>query len=196
MGFGRRALAWAGIAVLFLVASGLALYYVNAWWLSGVMTVSIVAWLAGVLAAIYSRPERRSVVIGAVLASFLYVLFALGPWFRVNVGPWLLTSQALAHVETKWLGRSTAEQQLVTLYNTVAPSGLAFDLTGTALVSGLVTQPAGSISMTVPLAQQSSFIVLGHWLCGWLAAATGALAASWMARRRAASIKPARAEDK
>jgi hypothetical protein len=192
----RRVLVWAGIAVSFVVASGLALYYVNAWWLSGVMTVSIVAWLAGVLAAIYSRPERRGVVIGAVLASFLYVLFALGPWFRVNVGPWLLTSQALAHVETKWLGRTTAEQQLVTLYNTMAPNSLAFDISGTALVSGLVAQPTGSISMTVPIAQQSSFIVLGHWLCGWLAAATGALAANWMAWRRAARSRPVSAEDK
>ncbi|MCI0357762.1 MAG: hypothetical protein L0211_04650 [Planctomycetaceae bacterium] len=190
----RRVLVWVGIGVLFLITGGLALYYANAWWLSTVMSVSIAAWLAGVLAAIYSRPERRGVVIGAVLASFLYVLFALGPWFRVNVGPWLLTSQALAHVETKWLGRATADQQLLALANVVSPNTLTLDSSGTVLVN--VT---GSITGTVnvpTVAHHSSFVVIGHWLCGWLSAALGALAASWMTRRQAARTRPADAEDK
>jgi hypothetical protein len=33
-------------------------------------------------------------------------------------------------------------------------------------------------------APQSRFVEIGHWLCGWLAAAVGGLAAGWIARRR------------
>jgi len=186
MGGSRRKLLWGAIGMGFLVVAGLALYYANDWWLSGVMTVSIVAWLTGVLAAIYGRPERRAVVIGAVLAGFLYVLFALGPWFRVNVGPWLLTSQALVHVETKWLGRQPQAQQQLAFANVALPNSNVF-LSG----SGTVTMPQGLTSTTMALVasvgvvQNGPFLVLGHWLFGWLAAGLGAAAASWMARPRA-----------
>jgi hypothetical protein len=165
----------------FLAVAGLALYYANDWWLSGVMTASIVAWLTGVLATIYSRPERRAMVIGAVLAGFLYVLFALGPWFRVHVGPWLLTSQALIHVETKWLGRQPVQQQL-------AFANFPYPF---ANVTGTVQMPQGLTGTTLALvastgvAQNGPFIVLGHWLFGWLAAGLGAAAAAWLTRPQA-----------
>jgi len=186
MGGSRRKLLWALIGMGFLVVAGLALFYANDWWLSGVMTASIVAWLTGVLAAIYSRPERRAAVLGAVLAGFLYVLFALGPWFRVHVGPWLLTSQALVHVESKWLGRQPQTQQQLAFTNVALPNGNVL-LGG----SGTVTMPQALTSTTMALvasagvAQNGPFLVLGHWLFGWLAAGLGAAAATWMARPRA-----------
>src|SRR5687768_17280396 len=64
-------LPWVIGGIAFVAVAVLALYYVNDWWLSGVVTASILAWLAGVLAAIYSRP--RAFVVGAVIAGFLYV---------------------------------------------------------------------------------------------------------------------------
>jgi hypothetical protein len=154
MGGSRRKLLWALIGTGFLVVAGLALFYANDWWLSGVMTVSIVAWLTGVLAAIYSRPERRAVVIGAVLAGFLYVLFALGPWFRVHVGPWLLTSQALVHVETKWLGRQPQVQQVT--YTAVPNPSWSYNTGGSTIVaapqilSGTTLAMIGTMSSTLP----------------------------------------------
>jgi hypothetical protein len=183
MGRIDRLVLWIIGGVCFAAIAGLALYYANDWWLSGVVTASILVWLSGLLAAIYSRPERRALVVGAVLASFLYLLFALGPWFRGQVGPWLLTTQALVHVETKWLGRQPAQpnqqQQIWTTYPVWMDSGYIN-------TSSYVLAPGGSglwTSATVaPLA--SRFVEIGHWLCGWLAAAAGGFAAAWLARRR------------
>ncbi len=187
----RRCLAWVALGALLVVVSGVALVFANDWWLSGVMTVSIAVWLTGVLAAIYSPVDRRPAVIGAVLAGFLYVLFALGPWFRVHVGPWLLTSQALVHVETSWLGRQPQTQQQLAFTNVALPSGNVF-LSG----SGTVTMPQVLTSTTTAwvasagVAQNGPFLVLGHWLFGWLAAGLGAIAATWMARRRTSHESP------
>jgi len=184
MGGSRRKLLWALIGTGYLVVAGLALLYANDWWLSGVMTASIVAWLTGVLAAIYSRPERRAVVLGAVLAGFLYVLFALGPWFRVHVGPWLLTSQALVHVETKWLGHQLQVQQLA--YTGVPYPVTAYTSTGSTALT--LSQVSGTTLALVGAKSPSysrSFVVLGHWLFGWLAAGLGAAVATWMTRPRA-----------
>jgi hypothetical protein len=184
MKWSRRSLAWIAVGALLVAVAGSAFYFANDWWLSGIMTVSIVAWLTGLLAAIYGRAERRPAVMGAVLAGFLYVLFALGPWFRVHVGPWLLTSQALVHVETKWLGRQQQAQQQLAFTNVAVP-GNTVVLSG----SGTVTLPQVLSSATMALvapagAQNGSILVLGHWLCGWLAAGLGAMAAAWMARRQ------------
>ena len=180
-------MAWVALSLLLVAVGGIALYFANDWWLSGVMTVSIGLWLTGLLAAIYSQSQRRPAVIGAVLAGFLYVLFALGPWFRVHVGPWLLTSQALVHVETKWLGRQPpAQQQQLAFTNVGIPDGGNVILSG----SGTVTMPQVLTSSTMALvasagvAQNGPFLVLGHWLFGWLAAGLGAFAATWMARGR------------
>jgi hypothetical protein len=175
--------------VLFAVA---ALLYGNDWWLSGIVTVSILAWLAGVLAAIYAPAERRAPIGGAVVAGFLYILLALGPWFGASVGPWLLTTRALTIVETQWLARESQQQQLV--YQTLAPSYY----TGTTIPTGWSGggygwsgfQPStvqGYITTTAPASGvaggPTTFVAIGHWLCGVMAAAAGALAAAWIARR-------------
>ena len=186
MGGSRRKLLWGAIGIGFLAVAGLALYYANDWWLSGVMTASIVAWLTGVLAAIYSRPERRAAVVGAVLAGFLYVLFALGPWFRVHVGPWLLTSQALVQVESKWLGRQPQAQQQLAFTNVALPNGnVLLSGSGTVTIPQVLSSTTMALVASAGVAQNGPFLVLGHWLFGWLAAGLGAVAATWMARRRA-----------
>ena len=189
MKLGRRGLMWIALAVVLVLLGGAALYFANDWWLSGVMTVSIFAWLAGILAAIYSRAMHRPAILGAVLAGFLYVLFALGPWFRVHVGPWLLTSQALVQIETKWLGRQPQTQQQLALTTIASPynsyintvSGVVTPqqvLSGTTLaLVGSTTGPAGS-----------PFLVLGHRLCGWVAAGLGAIAAAWISLRAAEPV--------
>lgn len=188
----RRNLFVLAIGVGFLIVAGLALTYANDWWLSGVMTASIVAWLTGVLAVTVGRPKYRSAVVGAVLAGFLYILFAVGPWFRVYVGPWLLTSQALVHVETKWLGRQPQTIQQLAFTNVQSPNA-NFVLSG----SGLVTTGQVFAGQTLALVgaqgtpPPGQFVALGHWLSGWLAAGLGAVVAAWIARPRSKAAAPA-----
>ncbi len=174
-------------AVGFVAVAALALIYANEWWLSGVLTVSILCWLGGVLAAIYSRAERRPALVGAVVVALLYVTLALGPWFRVQVGPWLVTSQALAYVEMKWPGREqpqTQQQQIVTSYPVFMDSGVVLNS------SYIVSTPTGTntVVWTTPQTPSASiasrFVAIGHWLCGWIAAAIGGLAAAWISRVR------------
>ena len=183
MGRIDRVVLWVIAAVFFVAIAAVALYYANDWWLSGVVTASILAWLTGVLAAVYSRPERRPLVAGAVIAGFLYVLLALGPWFRWQVGPWLLTTQALAHIETKWLGRQPPQpnqQQVWTTYPVLMDTGYI------NTSSSYVLTPGGSpLWATGPATSPASrFVEIGHWLGGWMAAAIGGVLAAWISRRR------------
>jgi hypothetical protein len=69
----------AAAAAAFFIFSAGALLYGNDWWLSAIMSVLMLAWLAGVLAAIYAPPSRRATILGAVVCGFLYILLALGP---------------------------------------------------------------------------------------------------------------------
>ncbi len=178
MGRIDRVVLWVIVGISFAAVGAAALVYANDWWLSGLVTGSIFCWLTGVLAAIYIRPERRPVLVGAVVASLLYVVLALGPWFRVQVGPWLLSTQALVHVETRWLGRAASPPpaaQIVTTYPVLLDSGWndsnSFILTGPT--------PAWT---PVPATVSSRFVEIGHWLSGWIAAALGAVAAGWISR--------------
>ena len=187
---------WVGGLSGFLLFAAAAMLYGNDWWLSGILTVSVVAWLAGVLAAIYSSAERRAPVLGAVAAGFLYVLLAVGPWFNANVSPWLVTTRALVHIETKWLGRES-QQQLV--YQTIVPTGYTgagysgIGFTGGSGFMQPQVWPNYSIATTTQAASGlSTFVAMGHWLCGWLSAALGMLAAAWMVRR---GRKPAARQD-
>jgi hypothetical protein len=175
---------WCAGGVGFLVVAGLALVYANDWWLSGVMTGSILAWLGGLLSAIYSHPRRRAMLVGALTASFLYVLLALGPWFRIHVGPWLLTSQALVHIETEWLGHEPQQQFAITAIPNLPWSYVD---AGAVLSGGQYLSPGTTLSMIGSTAPQAGrpLVHVGHWLCGWLAAGLGILAPAWVIRRRA-----------
>jgi len=168
-------------AILLCVAAGAALYYANDWLLSGILSVSIVAWLAGVLAAIYGRADRRPLVLGAVIASCLYVVCAVGPWFQANVGPWLVTTRALTYYESNVLGNQPPQ-----VVKTLATPNWNLIATNTYGSSGMIVQPQVGLAYvgTTAPPSASNLVATGHWLCGWLAAAFGAGAAAWMVRRR------------
>src|SRR5262245_18193116 len=106
-----RRLLYVAIAIGSFGFATLSIVYANAWLLSGLVTVSIACWLTGVLWTIYAPQERRAAALGALAASFLYVLLAWGPWFQSNVGPWLLTTRALVAIDTNLLGHEQAANQ-------------------------------------------------------------------------------------
>ena len=176
----------------FLIFSLGALLYGNEWWLSSIVTVTLLVWLAGLLALIYSSTSQRPMLAGALAASFLYLLFALGPWFNAAVGPWLLTTRALTNIETQWLRRDAQQPQVVyqmvpspypsaggsaiwTSSGMLMPGGYS----GPSIYPGYVTTSTYAPVATGP----STFVTIGHWLCGWVAAIAGALAAGWISRR-------------
>jgi hypothetical protein len=174
----------------FLIFAAAALLYGNDWWLSGLATAAFIAWLAGVLAAVYAPVQRRPAVVGGLVVSFLYILLALGPWFSSTVGPWLVTTRAFSHIETKWLAREpqvTYQTVPVTTYpymggssiwtSTSLPGGYTGGMTG--FYPGYIASPS---VVTVPTGP-STFVTTGHWLSAIVAAAIGALAAGWIARR-------------
>ena len=168
-----------------------ALAYANDWWLSFILTFSILAWLSGVLWTVYCRPGERAIALGALIAGFLYIVLALGPWFRGNVGPWLLTSRAFHFIDTQLLKREVPQ---AAWYQAVSPpfypSGYGSYSMGVPVTTtpnvwtsyppvASTTVLLGSPSVAVP----STFAAVGHWLSAWLAAGMGALAAGWIARR-------------
>jgi len=85
----------AGICGVWSLLAILLLLYGNEWWLSGLTTLTVFVWLAGLLAVAYQHDSARAAALGAVVAAFAYWLLALGPWFSTNVGPALLTSRIL-----------------------------------------------------------------------------------------------------
>jgi hypothetical protein len=175
----------------FLVLGAAALLYGNDWWLSGLATVAFLAWLAGVLAACYAPPARRTILIGAVVAGFLYMLLALGPWFGTTVGPWLLTTRALVHIETKWLLRDAQPQVVYQLVPTYSGPG-GYTGGGSGVVTWPMTVTGGGVWTSYPAMNSyvpiaggpTTFVAIGHWLCGVMAAVVGALAVAWISRRR------------
>ena len=180
----------------FLIFAAAALLYGNDWWLSAIVTVLILLWLVGVLAAIYAPAGRRATILGAVVCSFLYILLALGPWFGGTVGPWLLTTRVLTTIETHWLLRQPQQQVVYQVAPAPYPtgySGYGYSGGGTMIWptttmpgSGLVTTYS-VVNSYVPVATgPGTFVATGHWLCGVLAATVGALAAAWISRRKPA----------
>lgn len=184
----------ASAAAAFLIFSAGALLYGNDWWLSAIMTVLLLVWFAGVLAAIYAPPGRRATILGAVVCSFLYILLALGPWFSNSVSPWLLTTRVLSTIETHWLSRKPVQQMVYQVIPSPYISGGSYPYGGMGYSGGSPVWttsflPAnswtGPTNTLVPVSSGPSiFVSIGHWLCGVLAAATGALAAAWISRRK------------
>ena len=87
-----------GVFIGWILVSLLLLLYGNDWLLSGLTTLTVFVWLAGLLVVMFQQGRVRAAATGAVIAAAAYWLLALGPWFSTNVGPTLLTSRLLAQV--------------------------------------------------------------------------------------------------
>ncbi len=172
-----RRLLYLVITLAAVTLAAVALVYANSWWLSGIGTLSIGCWLAGLLLAIYSPRDERATVAGALACSFLYIVFAAGPWFDAHVGPWLLTTRALLAIDEHVLGH----QQPQGVYQ-VTPTVTNWGYTMS--VNGSYTLPNTTALWTIPQTPApSSFVAIGHWLFAWCAAAIGGVVARRIVRR-------------
>lgn len=164
--------------------SMLLLLYGNDWWLSGLTTFTVFAWLAGLLVVIYQQGPVRAAATGAVIASSTYWLLALGPWFSANVGPTLLTSRLLSHADMLLHGGVPQTQTLAVLApspSTIYQSGGPYNISGSGAYPWFIPTPS-AIAAPTPH-NGSAFQPLGHWLLIWLAAAVGGWAALVMHMR-------------
>jgi hypothetical protein len=167
-----------------ILLSTLLLLYGNDWWLSGLTTLTVFAWLAGLLVVIYQQGPVRATATGAVIASFAYWLLALGPWLSTSVGPTLLTSRLLSHADVLLHGGVPQTQTLAVIApspSTIYQTGGPYNISGSGALTWSVPTTT-TIAMPTPL-NGSVFQSLGHWLFIWLAAAVGGYAALFMQMR-------------
>ncbi len=188
---GTTILGTCGAFLAWTVLSLFLLLYGNDWWLSGLTTLTVFAWLTGLLVVTFQQGRARAAASGAVIAAATYYLLALGPWFSTNVGPTLLSSRLLAQADVMLHGNP---QQLQTLAWT---SPQPYSSTGIVYFgdSGVVTTgnpgtnqptlvPQTTLGFATTMTQGSSvFQPLGHWLLIWLCAGVGGLAALLMLMR-------------
>jgi len=176
----NRRLLYIATTLSAVALAALALIYANAWWLSSLATLSIGCWLAGLLMALYTPRDERATAAGALACSFLYIVFAAGPWFETQVGPWLLTTRALVAIDEHVLGHQQPHG-----VNQVTPTVTNWGYTMTTINGIYTTQPPPTALWTVPqTSATSSFVAIGHWLFAWCAAAIGGFVARRIARRR------------
>jgi hypothetical protein len=172
-----------GVFMGWILLSLLLLLYGNDWWLSGLTTLTVFAWLAGLLAVMFQQGRIRVAATGAVIAAAAYWLVALGPWFSANVGPTLLTSRLLASVDVMLHGNNQPAHAITWTYPPTQPayinSGPGIYTSNTLQAAflpqtyTLVTNAAASPGGTV-------FQSLGQWLLIWLCAGIGGCAALLM----------------
>src|SRR6185295_2795738 len=113
---GIAILAAFGVFMGWILLSLLLLLYGNDWWLSGLTTLTVFAWLAGLLVVMFQQGRIRAAATGAVIAAAAYWLLALGPWFSTNVGPTLLTSRLLVSADVMLHGNSQSPQAVTWSY--------------------------------------------------------------------------------
>ena len=178
----NRRILWVAFATACLAVAALSLAYANHWWLSALVTLSIGCWLTGVLWVCFAVRERRGFALGALAASFLYLLLACGPWFESHVAPWLLTTRALVVLDAQVFGHDHSQD-----ISQVATSN-TYWVDTTRMGLGYPVQPSAAIwtmpQATAALSATPPVVPIGHWLFAWCAAAIGGFVAGRMASRQ------------
>ena len=165
-------LGWTLIALLLLI-------YGNHWWLSGLTTLTVFVWLAGLLVVMFQQGRPRAAATGAVIAAAAYWLLALGPWFSMNVGPTLLTSRGLAHLNVLLHGNSQQTQTVAWSYPQTQPVFVGGGL-GPIQTSPLRQASLAMLNSNFGLQGNSVFQACGQWLTIWYCAAVGGCTALLM----------------
>lgn len=178
-----------GVFIGWILVSLLLLFYGNDWWLSGLTTLTVFAWLAGLLVVMFQQGRLRAAATGAVIAAAAYWLLALGPWFSTNVGPTLLTSRGLARLDVLLHGNPQQTQTLAWTRPQSTVSTTPVYLTGSdgaspAQIQNLIG-PQGAITLinTISVGPTPTVQTMGQWLTIWLCAAVGGCAALLMQTR-------------
>ena len=175
-----------GVFMGWILLSLLLLLYGNDWWLSGLTTLTVFAWLAGLLIILYQQGPVRAAATGAVIAAAAYWLLALGPWFGANVGPTLLTSRLLASVDLMLHGNTQPAQALAWTYPPVQPAFINSGsgvYTSNTLQASFVPQTYTIVTNAAVSPGGTVFQSLGQWLFIWLCAGIGGCAALLMQMR-------------
>lgn len=153
-------------------------------WLSIVVSLTAAAIIVQVLRAILCEGQQRAAALGWLMFAIAYLALTIGPWLDTNVGPRLLTSQAISKAQQKWPEalnppqESPAPMLRVMGDFDVNDGNLSMSWTQASnsllvyhLSSGLAYQPP------VP----NYFQLSAHWLFAWIAGWFGAVLATFFA---------------
>ncbi len=169
-------LAWLILAVV-------ALWFANEWWQSGIVTVTLLGWLALLLGGVYLRGNGRAIAGGAAVAGFTYWLLALGPWFHSQLGPSLLTHKALVAIDVRLHSTQPTQTLVFTQPATIWPSSGSIGAGSPYGSTAVPMQQLTLVSGQFPFDTWSThFQIIGHYLLVWLLALLGGMAAGWMQR--------------
>lgn len=176
-----------GVFMGWILLSLLLLLYGNDWWLSGLTTLTVFAWLGVLLVVMFQQGRVRAAATGAVIAAAAYWLLTLGPWFSANVGPTLLTSRLLASVDVMLHGNNQPAQSITWTYPPTQPAyingGPGGVYTSNTFQAAFVPQAYTLVTNAAAAPGGTVFQALGQWLFIWLCAGVGGCTALLMQMR-------------
>ncbi|MFI5461519.1 MAG: hypothetical protein ACHRXM_39505 [Isosphaerales bacterium] len=163
------------IVVLFLAVGFAALREASELWASGIFTLTLGVLLVSILLAVHRDSTRRAFWIGFALFGWGY----LGPSLVPSIESRLITTKALAYLDSKVPGRSPAVFTIQ--FTTSAAGGVNKQIQAVAFAPTLTTVNQGTVrlwdSATGKLLQgwggtTENFVKIGHslfaLLAGWL----------------------------
>jgi hypothetical protein len=151
-------------------------------WLTVVVSLTALAFAIQLLRVSVQRGAARAAAAGWLLFAASYLALVLAPWTREQIGPALVSSQALQAAQTRWFPESAGNQMAqayVDLTNSLAfAPGRPYTITVSGNTSYALLQSLFDQNVASGPTTAGYFHLTGHWLFAWLAGWLGATVAA------------------
>jgi len=161
-------------------------------WLTVVVSLAAITFVIQILRALFQSGESRAAAAGWLLFATAYLLLVFAPWTRAQIGPGLLSSQALSVVRPQATPPPTdIDLALSWTGSTIIGNSSAYTINVNSNTSYALMQSLLQPSPPNELIHATFFYLSGHWLSAWLAGWIGALVAAAFHRRGSGCQRPA-----